>query len=105
MTEDRKTLTVEMAQRMYMATRDMPELTSQETRQKYEAMADEGRAAIAARLEEYSDSVVRICLEKKHVGSTPPTEGEERGTPCGSCRKQVRYMRAAIKIVAPTPGG
>lgn len=104
MAEKKNTLTVEIAQRMYKAGQKMPETSSVEVRTKYEAMAIEARTVMAERFEEYTASVVRICIEKKHVGSTPPAGEDDTGTPCAACRKQVRYMRSAIKIAAPAPG-
>lgn len=102
--EKKQTLTVEIAQRMYTTGKGLPEESKDEVRIRYEAMATEARAVIAERLEQYATSVARICIEKKHVGSTPPTKEGDAGTPCPQCRKQVRYMKSATKIVAPSPG-
>lgn len=101
---EKQPLTVEMAQRMYSTAKPLPEETKEETRIRYEAMAVEARKVIAERLEQYSASVARICVEKKHVGSTQPSTSGEPGNPCPQCRKQVRYMKSATKIVAPTLG-
>lgn len=97
------TLTVEMAQRMHAVGKDMPESSKDEVRQRYEAMAVEGRAVMSERLARYVESVARLCIEKKHVGATPSAAGGGSGTPCPQCRKQIRYMRSALKVVAPSP--
>lgn len=102
--QQKQSLTVEMAQRMYGVGKDLPEGSKEEVRVRYEAMAVEARAAIAERLEKYAESVSRLCIEKSHVGSTPPAKDGETGTPCGQCRRQIRYMQSATKIVAPTDG-
>lgn len=105
MTNEQKTpLTVEIAQRMYGAGNALPEDSKDEVRVRYETMAVEARAVIAERLERYAASVARICVEKKHVGSTPPSREDDVGTPCPQCRQQVRYMKSATKIVATSPG-
>lgn len=95
-------LTVEMAQRMHSAARDLPESTKDEVRHKYEVMATEARSVMSERLTLYSEAVGRLCIEKKHVGSTPPATEGDPGTPCAQCRKQIRYMRSALKVVAPS---
>lgn len=95
---------MEIAQRMYVAGRGMPEESKDEIRTRYEAMAVEARGVIAERLEQYASSVARICVEKKHVGSSPPSRDGDPGSPCAQCRKQVRYMKSATKIVATAPG-
>lgn len=102
--EQKKPLTVEIAQRMYVAGKALPEDSKDEVRIRYETMAVEARTVIAERLEQYAASVARICVDKKHVGSTPPTREGGLGTPCSQCRKQVRYMKSATKIVAASPG-
>lgn len=102
--DERQPLTVEMAQRMYASGKNLPEDTKEAIRARYEIMAVEARTVIAERLEQYTTSVARICVEKKHVGSSPPSAEGEAGTPCPQCRKQVRYMKSATKIVAPAPG-
>lgn len=96
-------LTVEIAQRMHAVGRDLPEGTKDEVRQRYELMAVEARTAMGERLEQYAASVARLCIEKKHVGCTPPATEGDPGTPCGQCRKQIRYMRSAMKVVSPSP--
>lgn len=102
--EQKQPLTVEIAQRMYVTSRGMPEDSKEDVRARYEAMADEARTVISERLDQYAASVARICVEKKHVGSSPSSKEGDPGTPCSQCRKQVRYMRSATKIVAPAPG-
>ena len=103
-TNEKQPLTVEMAQRMYSKGKGLPEESKEEVRARYEAMAVEARTVIAERLEQYATSVARICVEKKHVGSTQPSRIGDTGTPCPQCRKQVRYMKSATKIVAPAAG-
>lgn len=102
--EQKQPLTVEIAQRMYVTGKGMPEESKDDVRIRYEAMAVEARAVIAERLEQYASSVARICVEKKHVGCTPSSKEGDPGTPCPQCRKQVRYMKSATKIVAPSSG-
>lgn len=102
--EQKQPLTVEIAQRMYVTGKGMPEESKDDVRLRYEAMAVEARAVIAERLEQYAASVARICVTKKHFGSTPSAKEGEPGTPCPQCRKQVRYMKSATKIVSPAPG-
>lgn len=94
-------LTVEIAQRMYNTGDHLPSTTKDEIRHRYETMADEARTVIAERLEHYADSVARICVDKKHIGSTPGTTETDPGTPCAQCRKQIRYTKMATRIVAP----
>lgn len=101
---EKQPLTVEMAQRMYSTGKSLPEDSKEDIRARYEAMAVEARNVIAERLEQYAVSVARICVEKKHVGSSPPSREGSAGTPCSQCRKQIRYMKSATKIVAPAPG-
>lgn len=96
-------LTVEMAQRMHAVGKGMPESSNDEVRQRYEAMAVEGRSVMSERLARYVESVARLCIEKRHVGATPPTAEGGAGSPCPQCRKQIRYMRSALKVVAPSP--
>lgn len=104
MTEEKTPLTVEIAQRMYATGRDLPEYTMQDIRTRYEAMANEARVVITEKLDQYAASVGRICVEKQHVGSKPSTGANTTDTPCGQCRKQIRYMRSAMKIVDPNSG-
>lgn len=99
---EKKPLTVEMAQRMYSAGKGLPEGSKDEIRERYELMAVEARTVMSERLTQYTETVARLCVEKQHVGSTPPSAPGEAGGPCPQCRKQIRYMRSALKVVAPS---
>jgi len=97
-------LTTEIAQRMYAAGQQQPGEAKDQVRIRYETMATEARTVISERLSRYLDSVARLCQEKRHVGSTPPSSDGRPGTPCSQCRVQIRHMRTALKVITPTPG-
>lgn len=101
MTARKLTLTAEMARAMYQVGADLPEDSPAEVRDRYERMADAGRAVLAERLGEYSAAILRVCMEKKHRGSRPPVAEGDPGTPCRQCSQQVKYVRNALKVVAP----
>lgn len=97
----RLTLTQEVARRMHQVGGGMPEANPTEVRAKYEAMAKEAREATAERLQEYVDAVTAECFSKRHSGSRPPDSNGRGGAVCAQCRTQIRYMRTALKVVAP----
>lgn len=98
-------LTTDIAQRMYRTAQDFPGETKADTRARYEAMAAEARRVMSERLTLYSDSIAELCLQKRHVGSSPTgnTAGDQ-GTPCPQCRMQIRNMRTALKVITPATG-
>lgn len=96
----KKDLTTRTAHALEAVTGSMPRTTPEEQSAAYEAEADAARAFLGSVIEEFTEALIRACVNRGHRGSSAG-HGEASGTPCAQCKMKVRHYREAAALIAP----